>query len=154
MVKESDEIRSSTQYFTDHLQRAQQEIDTLKAQLKKSEKDVLFDALTQVLNRRAFDADLKGALNQAPEGLCLILIDIDHFKIFNDNYGHQLGDQVLKSVAKRLGESCKEGTKLYRYGGEEFVVIAANSELRKARQLAEAMRRALEKYRLKIGVKI
>ncbi|MBW8183967.1 GGDEF domain-containing protein [Shewanella nanhaiensis] len=149
LVKESDEIRSSTEYFTGHLKRAQQEIEALKAQLKKSEKDVLFDALTGVLNRRAFDSDLKGSLSQSPDGLCLILIDIDHFKAFNDNYGHQLGDQVLKAVAKRLGESCREGTKLYRYGGEEFAVITANSQLRKARHLAEAMRRALEKVSLK-----
>lgn len=149
LAKESDEIRSSTKYFTGHLKRAQQEIETLKAQLKKSEKEVLFDALTGVLNRRAFDSDLAGLLSQAPEGLCLILIDIDHFKAFNDNYGHQLGDTVLKSVAKRLSESCRDGTKIYRYGGEEFAVITPNSQLRKARHLAEAMRRALEKVSLK-----
>lgn len=149
LVKESDDIRSSTEYFTGHLKRAQHEIETLKAQLKKSEKEVLFDALTGVFNRRAFDSDLAGLLIQAPKGLCLIMIDIDHFKAFNDTYGHQLGDIVLKAVAKRLNESCRDGTKIYRYGGEEFAVITPNSQLRKARHLAEAMRRALEKVSLK-----
>ncbi|WP_299788886.1 GGDEF domain-containing protein [uncultured Shewanella sp.] len=149
LVKESDEIRSSTEFFTGQLSKAQQEIEALKSQLKQSEKDVLFDALTGILNRRAFDSDLNGILNQNPEGTCLILVDIDHFKAFNDNYGHQLGDQVLKAVAKRLSESCREGVKIYRYGGEEFAVLLSNKQLRTARHLAEAMRRSLEKVSLK-----
>lgn len=149
LVKESDDIRSSTQYFTGQLSKAQQEIEALKQQLEQSEKIVLYDALTGVFNRRAFDNDLKGALSQAPDGLCLILADIDHFKVFNDNYGHQLGDQVLKAVAKRLQEACRDGVKLYRYGGEEFAVLVPNSQQSKARHLAEAMRRGLEKVSLK-----
>ncbi|MFB2653930.1 GGDEF domain-containing protein [Shewanella seohaensis] len=149
LVKEADNIRSSTEYFTAQLQKAQTEIDALKQQLEKSEKDVLYDALTGCLNRRAFDADLAGMLAQAPEGTCLILVDIDHFKAFNDNYGHQLGDQVLRAVSKRLQEACRDGCKLYRFGGEEFAIIVPKSQLRIARQLAEAMRRGLEKLSLK-----
>ena len=98
---------------------------------------------------RAFDADIAGMLAQAPEGTCLILVDIDHFKAFNDNYGHQLGDQVLKVVAKRLQEACRDGCKLYRFGGEEFAILVPKSQLRISRQLAEAMRRGLEKLSLK-----
>ncbi len=149
LVKESENIRSSTEYFTAQLQKAQTEIDALKQKLEKSEKDVLYDALTGCLNRRAFDADLAGMLAQAPEGTCLILVDIDHFKAFNDNYGHQLGDQVLRAVSKRLQEACRDGCKLYRFGGEEFAIIVPKSQLRIARQLAEAMRRGLEKLSLK-----
>lgn len=149
LVKESDDIRSSTEFFTGQLSKAQQEIEALKLQLKQSEKDVLFDALTGILNRRAFDDDFKGILNQSPDGTCLILVDIDHFKVFNDNYGHQLGDQVLKAVAKRLSEACRDGVKIYRYGGEEFAVLLPNNQLRTARHLAEAMRRSLEKVSLK-----
>ncbi|MFB2803260.1 GGDEF domain-containing protein [Shewanella seohaensis] len=149
LVKEADNIRSSTEYFTSQLQKAQTEIDALKQKLEQSEKDVLYDALTGCLNRRAFDADLAGMLAQAPEGTCLILVDIDHFKAFNDNYGHQLGDQVLRAVSKRLQEACRDGCKLYRFGGEEFAIIVPKSQLRIARQLAEAMRRGLEKLSLK-----
>ncbi|MDX1282083.1 GGDEF domain-containing protein [Shewanella colwelliana] len=149
LVKESDEIRLSTEYFTGQLQKAQDEIETLRAELKRSEKDVYHDALTGVFNRRAFDQDIDGMLAQAPEGCCLILIDIDHFKKFNDTYGHQLGDSVLKAVAKRLNESCRDGTKIYRYGGEEFAILIPNSHKRKARHLADAMRRSLEKVTLK-----
>ncbi|QYK03008.1 GGDEF domain-containing protein [Shewanella psychrotolerans] len=149
LVKESEEIRSSTEYFTGRLEKAQKEIDALRAELKRSEKDVYYDALTGVLNRRAFDQELDGLLAQAPEGTCLIMADIDYFKQFNDNYGHQLGDSVLKAVAKRLGDSCRDGIKIYRYGGEEFAIIVPNSHQRKARHLAEAMRRSLEKVSLK-----
>lgn len=149
LVRDSNEIRVSAQHFTAQLAKAQSEIDALKQQLKQSEHDMHYDALTGSLNRRAFDNDLKGILEQQPQGLCLIIADIDHFKVFNDTYGHQLGDQVLKAVTKRLTEGCKDGTKLYRFGGEEFALIVPKSQLRRARQLAESMRRSLEKLTLK-----
>ncbi|WP_028774005.1 GGDEF domain-containing protein [Shewanella waksmanii] len=149
LVKESDDIRQSTQFFTGQLDKAQSEIESLKSKLKQSENDVYHDALTGVLNRRAFDRDLDGILNQSPQGCCLILTDIDHFKDFNDTYGHLLGDQVLKVVAKRLSESCRDGSQIYRYGGEEFAIIVPNSHQRKARHLADAMRRSMEKISLK-----
>ncbi|WP_228730231.1 GGDEF domain-containing protein [Shewanella sedimentimangrovi] len=149
MAKESDAIRTSTSYFTRQLNKAQQEIEALKVRLAASEKDILFDALTGCLNRRAFDADLRATLEQAPEGTCLVLCDIDHFKIFNDTYGHQLGDQVLKAVAKRLMEGCRDGAKVYRCGGEEFAILIPARDQAIARQLAEVLRRGLEKLSLK-----
>ncbi|MEH6462436.1 MAG: GGDEF domain-containing protein [Shewanella psychromarinicola] len=149
IVKESSSIRSSTVSFTEQLQKAQSEIDTLKTRLAESEKDMLFDALTNVLNRRAFNDDIEAQISSDPAGTCLILIDIDHFKIFNDNFGHQLGDLVLKTVAKRTQEACRDGIKLYRFGGEEFAIIVPSSQFRVARQLAEAIRRALEKLSVK-----
>lgn len=149
LVQDSNEIRVSAKHFSEQLAKAQAEIDSLKHQLKQSEHEMLFDALTNSLNRRAFNNDLKALVEQQPDGLCLIIADIDHFKVFNDTYGHQLGDHVLKSVSKRLEESCQDGTKLYRFGGEEFALIVAKSEIRRARHLAESMRRSLEKLLLK-----
>ncbi|MGS0675271.1 GGDEF domain-containing protein [Shewanella sp. 0m-4] len=149
LVKDSNEIRESAQHFTAQLAKAQSEIDALKLKLKQSEHEMHFDALTNVLNRRAFNQDLKGIIEQHPQGLCLIIADIDHFKVFNDTYGHQLGDQVLKAVTKRLSEACQDGTKLYRFGGEEFALIVPKSQLGRTRQLAESMRRSLEKLILK-----
>ncbi|ABZ76304.1 diguanylate cyclase [Shewanella halifaxensis HAW-EB4] len=149
LVQDANEIRVSAQQFSEQLARAQSEIDTLKLQLKQSEHEMHFDALTNSLNRRAFNKDLKGIIELHPQGLCLIIADIDHFKVFNDTYGHQLGDQVLKAVTKRLTEACQDGTKLYRFGGEEFALIVPKSQLGRARQLAESMRRSLEKLILK-----
>ncbi|WP_220754498.1 GGDEF domain-containing protein [Shewanella sp. KT0246] len=149
IVNESASIHSSTVSFTQQLTKAQSEIEALKQRLAETEKDVLFDALTEVLNRRAFNEDINAMVNQSPAGCCMILADIDHFKLFNDTYGHQLGDLVLKVVAKRLKESCRDGVKLYRFGGEEFAILLPNSNQRIARQLAEAMRRSIEKLSVK-----
>ncbi|MCL1140805.1 GGDEF domain-containing protein [Shewanella pneumatophori] len=149
LVQDSNEIRISAKHFSEQLAKAQSEIDSLKHQLKQSEHEMLFDALTHSLNRRAFNNDLKAIIEQQPQGLCLIIADIDHFKDFNDTYGHQLGDQVLKAVSKRLQESCQDGAKLYRFGGEEFALIVPKSAIRRARHLAESMRRSLEKLLLK-----
>ncbi|MCL1094779.1 GGDEF domain-containing protein [Shewanella kaireitica] len=149
LVSDAADIKNSTLHFTEQLAHAQSEINQLKIQLKKSEHDMHFDALTGALNRRAFNKDIKGLVEQNPQGLCLIITDIDHFKLFNDTYGHQLGDQVLKAVSRRLGESCHEGSKLYRFGGEEFALLVPKSQLGRARQLAESMRRSLEKLVLK-----
>jgi diguanylate cyclase len=149
IVKESTNIRSSAVNFSQQLLKAQSEIDTLKVKLAETEKDMLFDALTNVLNRRAFDEDIRAIVAQKTAGNCLVLLDIDHFKAFNDNYGHQLGDMVLKTVAKRVQEGCRDGAKLYRFGGEEFAIIIPKSQLRVARQLADGLRRAIEKLTLK-----
>ncbi len=149
LAGDAADIKNSTLHFTEQLAHAQSEINQLKIQLKKSEHDMHYDALTGALNRRAFNKDIKGLVEQNPQGLCLIITDIDHFKLFNDTYGHQLGDQVLKAVARRLGESCHEGSKQYRFGGEEFALLVPKSQLGRARQLAESMRRSLEKLVLK-----
>ncbi|MDO6611879.1 GGDEF domain-containing protein [Shewanella sp. 1_MG-2023] len=149
IVSESANIHSSTVSFTQQLDKAQSEINTLKQRLAESEKDVLFDALTEALNRRAFNEDINALISQSPSGACLIIADIDHFKQFNDTFGHQLGDLVLKVVSKRLQESCRDGVKLYRFGGEEFAILLPNSKQRIARQLAEAMRRSIEKLSVK-----
>jgi len=145
LVQDSDDIINSTAYFTHQLDKAQQEIEALRQRLSAAEHDVMYDALTGCFNRRAFNLDLNALLQQSPEGTCLILSDIDHFKEFNDTYGHVLGDQVLKAVSKRMQDSCRDGIKLYRFGGEEFAVIVPKSRQRIARQLAESMRRSLEK---------
>ncbi|MCL1048873.1 GGDEF domain-containing protein [Shewanella abyssi] len=149
LASDAYDIKNSTQHFTEQLAHAQSEINQLKIQLKKSEHDMHFDALTSALNRRAFNKDIKGLIEQTPEGLCLVIADIDHFKAFNDTYGHQLGDQVLKAVARRLNEGCHDGIKLYRFGGEEFALLVPKSQLGRVRQLAESMRRSLEKLILK-----
>jgi diguanylate cyclase len=77
------------------------------------------------------------------------LIDIDHFKKINDNYGHQMGDLVLKAVAKKLQSCCRENAQIFRYGGEEFAVIMPNFDFKRARQMADVMRRSIEKIAVK-----
>lgn len=148
LVSESREIRHSTRFLTSQLNTASNEISRLKEQLAEVQRDALFDGLSGLYNRRAFDSDLKTLVN-ARQSLSIILLDIDHFKTFNDNYGHLFGDHVIRAIAKRLQLSCREGISAYRFGGEEFVLIVPNKTLRIARQFAESLRRTVEKLRVK-----
>lgn len=148
-VAQAHQIQQSTSFFSENLQQAQQEIAQLKQKLETTTVDALNDSLTGILNRRAFDKDLINYYKVGHEKLCMILVDIDHFKAFNDEYGHLLGDQVLKAVARRLNESVRDKVSLYRFGGEEFAILVPSSTLRSARHLAESMRRAVEKLSLR-----
>ncbi|MGN0909765.1 MAG: GGDEF domain-containing protein [Succinivibrio sp.] len=109
------------------------------------------DELTGVGNRRALDAFM-AEMDKRPstEGMCVLMIDIDHFKDFNDRRGHQYGDYVLKTIAKTLVKSLsgREGDVVYRYGGEEFVVVLNNIE---ARQRLSIGLRLCEQVR-KLGI--
>ena len=148
LVLESREIRHSTRYLNNQLSTASEEITRLKQQLAESQKDALFDSLSELYNRRAFDQDLQ-TLVESKQALCLILLDIDHFKSFNDNYGHLFGDSVIRSLGRKLQQSCRDGITAYRYGGEEFALIIPNKQIRIARQFAETLRRTIEKTRMK-----
>lgn len=105
------------------------------------------DGLTAVPNRRRYDEALaqewrRGQRNNTP--LSIIFMDIDHFKLYNDTYGHLLGDDCLKLVARTLaGELRRPGDFLARYGGEEFVVVLPETDLPGVEFLAEAMRKAI-----------
>ncbi|RJG50627.1 GGDEF domain-containing protein [Motilimonas pumila] len=148
VVSESKEIRHSTRFLNNQLTSASNEIERLKDQLAQVQEDALHDQLSGLFNRRAFDNDLS-VLCDGNAKMSLILVDIDHFKKFNDEYGHLFGDVVIKAVAKRLQLSCRDGTTAYRFGGEEFALVVPNKKLSVARQLAESMRRAIEKVSVK-----
>jgi len=112
------------------------------------------DALTGIANRAAFDERLTGELERARRTQCplaLCLLDIDHFKKFNDTHGHQVGDQVLQSVARSLDSTIRKMDLVARYGGEEFAVIAPECNPVKAASLAERLREAVEEIRLEAG---
>lgn len=93
----------------------------------------LHDPLTQVGNRRKLDADLADLIPRIgckapslgyPASALFAMMDLDNLKFINDNYGHQAGDEVLKSVARRLMANTQPNDSIYRYGGDEFVVVA------------------------------
>jgi diguanylate cyclase len=147
LVKDTQKIRRSTINFNAALTDAQNEIEALRGQLERSQQDALYDALTGLCNRRYFDEEL--AIQSLRPNLCLMIVDLDHFKKINDNYGHVMGDLVLKATAKKLQATCRDGAQAFRFGGEEFAIIVPNSHFSKARSMAESMRKAIEK----IGVK-
>ncbi|WP_434357661.1 GGDEF domain-containing protein [Parasalinivibrio latis] len=151
MVKESRGIRSSTLHFKTQLKDAQKEIARLREELNSSQQDALHDGLTGILNRRAFDAELANfaAHHDIKNGFCLCMTDLDHFKSFNDNYGHWLGDQVLKMVAQRLESSCRDGMMAFRYGGEEFAILIPGKKLGTACRIADSIRSAVSKLTIR-----
>ncbi|EDP57393.1 GGDEF domain-containing protein [Vibrio sp. AND4] len=148
LVSESREIRHSTQFLNSQLTTAGKEISRLKCQLAQVQKDALFDGLSNLYNRRAFDNDLQMLIDNS-QSMTLVLLDIDHFKGFNDNYGHLFGDTVIKAIARRLQQSCRDGISAYRFGGEEFALIVPNKSIRIGRQYADTLRRIIEKLRVR-----
>ncbi|MDP5033176.1 MAG: GGDEF domain-containing protein [Paraglaciecola sp.] len=147
LVKETQNIRRSTMSFNSALAEAQTEISALRSQLEKSQQEALYDALTGLSNRRYFDEEL--ASHAVHPNLFLILVDLDHFKKINDNYGHVMGDLVLKAAAKKIQACCRDSAQAFRFGGEEFAIIVPNSTFAKTRSLAETMRRSMEKIAVK-----
>jgi len=147
LITESKEIKHSAQFLNTRLNASGEEIQRLKLQLEILQSSVLSDALTGIGNRRAFDEDIQ-TYCETKVPFSLIFSDIDHFKQLNDTYGHLFGDNVLKVVAKRLS-SPNNDYSVYRYGGEEFAIIVTNKTLRSARQLADSLRRSIEKLKIK-----
>ncbi|MEO6897038.1 MAG: diguanylate cyclase [Caldimonas sp.] len=110
------------------------------------------DALTQVGNRRLFDQTLKAEWQRAARhgtSLALLMIDVDHFKEYNDHYGHPAGDEVLRQIARLVAESVRRGGELVaRYGGEEFVLLLPGADLDAARIVAERCRQGVADARI------
>ena len=151
LVKESREVRSSTRHFKSQLHEAQAEISQLREVLLETQHEAMYDCLTGLLNRRVFDKELETFCSNPSlnRHFAILIIDIDNFKTFNDDYGHQLGDQVLKAIAKRIADSCHDGEQAFRYGGEEFVLILPQKQFTVARQNAESIRRAIERLSIR-----
>ena len=133
------------------LVRAKMELEALAEELKQ--KNELLqdladkDGLTQVFNNRFFQSALNAEMSRSRRqghSLSLVLMDIDHFKRFNDDYGHLAGDFVLAEFARVLGENLREHDVLARYGGEEFIVILPETKLEDAQSVTEKLRVAVE----------
>jgi len=119
--------------------------EELEAANQELEKVAKTDGLTGLLNSRELRRLLE-VNRSVPEPLAIIMLDVDHFKQYNDTYGHPSGDEVLRSVAKCLQYSAEEGTIVGRYGGEEFMVILTGEAASTAPQVAEEIRIAIEDF--------
>jgi diguanylate cyclase len=128
------------------LSASKQEIEQLQQNLATVRTESLTDPLTSLSNRKFFDSALAAAIAEAKakgEPLSLMMADVDYFKLFNDKFGHQTGDQVLRLVALAMKQNVKGQDITARYGGEEFVIALPNTVLRSAITVADQIRRAV-----------
>jgi diguanylate cyclase len=142
-----DQMLSANSELQSRLEKAEKQLAVQAAEIKAHESEARTDSLTGLSNRRAFDDELKRRHNewQRKNTPCsLVLLDIDFFKKFNDTHGHQVGDEVLKQVAKVLGAQSREMDIPCRYGGEEFGVILPATDAKTACIVAERIRAAVE----------
>ena len=143
MIDETARMQSHADQVDAHLRASMAEIESLRRDLQTAWSEARTDGLTGIANRKHFDQALRVAAAQAIEHqmpACLMLADIDHFKHFNDQYGHALGDQVLKLVAGLLRHNVKGRDLVARYGGEEFAVILPATRLVDAYSLVDRLR--------------
>jgi diguanylate cyclase len=146
LVQASDEMKVNNQKLEVRLSASKREIDELQVNLEVVRTESLTDPLTQLANRKFFDDTLEQAIAHARatnEPLSLLMTDIDHFKKFNDNFGHLTGDQVLRLVAMSMKQNVKGQDTAARYGGEEFVIVLPNTVLRSAITVADHIRCAV-----------
>ncbi|WP_286237687.1 GGDEF domain-containing protein [Neptuniibacter halophilus] len=144
-------VGETARLFQQRMHEAQAEIQALKEELNKTRQDARVDPLTNLFNRRAFDAELDQltGLDNPSLTSSFVLIDIDHFKRFNDTYGHLMGDKVLQYVGNLLKEICKEPMLPVRFGGEEFAVLMPGVTQQQAADIAEQVRLKIQAIRIK-----
>ncbi|MEQ1609167.1 MAG: diguanylate cyclase [Hyphomonadaceae bacterium] len=133
------------------LAQSSQEMEKLRTSLRQARAEALTDALTGIANRKLFDETLRLRKEEADSDrseLSLLLCDIDHFKSFNDTWGHQTGDQVIRFVASALTKFALPDHLVARYGGEEFAVVMPRTSLKDAGRIADQIRGAIEAKRL------
>lgn len=146
----TDAVSKNTRAFQRQLEEAQAEIESLRQELQKSRQDAHVDPLTGLFNRRVFDSELMQLADATPTPqLSLIMVDVDHFKKFNDTYGHLMGDKVLQYVGKLLRESCEEPLLPVRFGGEEFAVLCPGTTATDAVDIAEDIRNKIQAIRIR-----
>ncbi|MGE0339491.1 MAG: GGDEF domain-containing protein [Xanthobacteraceae bacterium] len=151
LISATREVENKNHEMQQRLTDSRQEIRQLQENLEVVRTESLTDPLTTLANRKFFDNAIERLIREASdtnEPLAVILTDIDHFKKFNDTYGHLTGDQVLRLVAQSLKHNVKGQDVAARYGGEEFAVVLPKTTLASAVTVADHIRRAVQSKEL------
>ncbi len=153
LIGGSQKMESSSSILQDLLNRATEDITQLETRLEEAENAANTDGLTGINNRHAFENKMSEVcLDLKPDNpLSLLMVDIDHFKHFNDTYGHQVGDVVLRIVAQIFAPTLPPNAFPARYGGEEFVIILPGLDLAAAIPVADKLRDVIARRELRRG---
>ena len=147
LVQSTKSMEERNQTLETALRISKQVIDNLQRDVDSIRSESLRDPLTSLANRKHFDLTLAQVIaaagDDATDPFSLLLIDIDHFKQFNDMHGHPVGDEVLRLMARHLKDSLKGQDIAARYGGEEFAVLLPHTSLARAQIVAENIRAAV-----------
>ena len=147
LLAENQQMLSNNAAYERKLHESRAQIASLRVTLSETLELSLRDSLTNLFTRRHFDSTLSREIRKADKSsapLSLILADIDHFKRINDNFGHPIGDEVLKKFAEILQAGAGESGSVARYGGEEFAIILPATSAPAAGKLADEIRERLE----------
>ncbi len=148
----SDEIAASPELWERALRRAQRRHRArtrLAIEQRRLKAEAITDSLTGAYNRRFFDAQLSreiGRSHRYSEPLSLLMLDLDHFKQINDNYGHQVGDRVLQEIVQVTRRTIRTSDLLARFGGEEFTLILPSTDPAGAAHLAERLLQRIARH--------
>jgi diguanylate cyclase len=148
ITSETERMMQFNEELEHRLDQSHMVMNELKRDMERIRREAITDGLTGLANRKAFDEQIGRITRDAERNddiFSLIMIDIDHFKAFNDTYGHQIGDQVLRLVAMTLVNEVKGQDMAARYGGEEFAIILPGTNVNAAQAVAENLRKAVEK---------
>jgi len=151
MMQQTQEMQQQNNMLRDQLAHSSDEVKELRGNLESVKREAMTDVLTDIGNRKYFDIKLRELADKAMtegEPVSLLLFDVDNFKDFNDSHGHQLGDQVLRLVARTLKESVKGRDVVARYGGEEFAVVLSGAGLEDAMKVGDGIRALVAKRRI------
>lgn len=149
MTKELKQYHDRLEYTVTDLQM---EMAERKVAIEELEKQAITDPLTSLFNRRKFNEILAYEVERNQRyksGLSLIMCDIDHFKIINDKFGHDVGDEALKTFSDKISKNIREVDIFARWGGEEFMILMPNVTINNARSVAEKLRKTIESTRIK-----
>ena len=145
-------MKESSMALQEEMTNSSDAVLQLRQQLVEARAEAMRDELTEVGNRKAFNNAIQELMFDAkdnPNSLCLVMTDIDHFKNFNDTYGHLVGDSVLRYFASIMKKTKGDNETVCRFGGEEFAILMAESSIEQAIERAEGIRKDIQAAHLK-----
>lgn len=152
VLASASSMKESSMAFQEEMANSSDAVRKLRQQLVEARAEAMKDELTEVGNRKAFNNAIEELMFNAkdnPNSLCLVMADIDHFKNFNDTYGHLVGDSVLRYFASIMKKTKGDNETICRFGGEEFAILMAESSIEQAIERAEGIRKDIQAAHLK-----